>query len=169
MRFTMRCLLALVAVCAAVSAIAQGAPHVGHGQASFQDVAAPDAVPEPDFVDTLIDEAHAKHVPLDKNLNVLDGKKAAAAAKSAGDDVRAKQAGWKWESCGDENNTYVVDVESIELSPDPPQPGKNLTITAVGVSHAEIAVRRASCMYEANTSRTAPLLTSRFVWASSAS
>lgn len=141
---------------------------MGHGQASFQDVAAPDAVPEPDFVDTLVDEARAKHVPLDKHLNVLDGEKAAA-AKNAGDGVRAKQAGWKWESCGDENNTYVVDVESIELSPDPPQPGKNLTITAVGVSHSEIAVCRASCMYEADTSRTAPLLTSRFAWALSAS
>ncbi|KAL9932726.1 hypothetical protein V8E36_008425 [Tilletia maclaganii] len=37
---------------------------------------------------------------------------------------------WTWRSCSDED--ALVDVHSIEVSPDPPQRGKNMTIKASG-------------------------------------
>ncbi|KAA1468191.1 hypothetical protein DENSPDRAFT_793937 [Dentipellis sp. KUC8613] len=34
---------------------------------------------------------------------------------------------WAWESCGLESD--VIQIDSIQVSPDPPKPGKNLTVT----------------------------------------
>ncbi|KAF8323417.1 hypothetical protein DL93DRAFT_696760 [Clavulina sp. PMI_390] len=39
-------------------------------------------------------------------------------------------AGWSYSLCGDEQD--LVDVKSIQLSPDPPKPGSDLTVTASG-------------------------------------
>ncbi|KAF5313996.1 hypothetical protein D9611_006874 [Ephemerocybe angulata] len=33
---------------------------------------------------------------------------------------------WEWENCGEPQ--YPIQIESLEVSPDPPQPGKNLTV-----------------------------------------
>ncbi|PWY97105.1 hypothetical protein BCV70DRAFT_196063 [Testicularia cyperi] len=38
--------------------------------------------------------------------------------------------GWQWSSCG--SGDEIVDVESITVSPDPPVPGRNLTVRAKG-------------------------------------
>lgn len=46
--------------------------------------------------------------------------------------------GWAWTSCGDEGD--AVDVKSISVSPDPPQPGKNLTVVASGTVRKEVKV-----------------------------
>ncbi|KAF8528101.1 ML domain-containing protein [Hysterangium stoloniferum] len=37
---------------------------------------------------------------------------------------------WSWYSCGDEND--LVDVQTITISPNPPKPGQDLTVTATG-------------------------------------
>ncbi|PWN30514.1 hypothetical protein BDZ90DRAFT_207574, partial [Jaminaea rosea] len=38
---------------------------------------------------------------------------------------------WVWSSCGQPDD--VVEVKSIDVSPDPPVPGKNMTVKARGV------------------------------------
>ncbi|PWN23817.1 hypothetical protein BCV69DRAFT_233971, partial [Microstroma glucosiphilum] len=38
--------------------------------------------------------------------------------------------GWVWATCGDSSDP--VQIKSIEVSPDPPQAGKNMTVTAKG-------------------------------------
>jgi len=38
--------------------------------------------------------------------------------------------GWEWKDCGEA--TDLVDLKSITIKPDPPQPGQNLTVTASG-------------------------------------
>ncbi|KAG8688404.1 Phosphatidylglycerol/phosphatidylinositol transfer protein [Ceratobasidium sp. 394] len=43
---------------------------------------------------------------------------------------------WKWTDCGSPDD--IVHIKSIEVSPDPPQPGKDLTVTAIGVADKEI-------------------------------
>jgi len=40
-------------------------------------------------------------------------------------------AGWNWTNCGLESD--VVQVYDIQVQPDPPEPGKDLTITANGL------------------------------------
>ncbi|KAI0815123.1 ML domain-containing protein [Irpex lacteus] len=37
---------------------------------------------------------------------------------------------WSWESCGEASDP--IHIKSIEISPDPPVPGKNLTVKVVG-------------------------------------
>ncbi|EKM61177.1 uncharacterized protein PHACADRAFT_247619 [Phanerochaete carnosa HHB-10118-sp] len=37
---------------------------------------------------------------------------------------------WRYEDCGD--SSYPVHIKSIEISPDPPVPGQNLTVKVVG-------------------------------------
>ncbi|PWN44447.1 hypothetical protein IE81DRAFT_272865, partial [Ceraceosorus guamensis] len=44
--------------------------------------------------------------------------------------------GWVWKSCGEE--TDAVEVKSIEVTPDPPKPGQNLTVTASGIVKSRI-------------------------------
>lgn len=46
--------------------------------------------------------------------------------------------GWQWASCG--TGDEVVDVNSIEVSPDPPVPGQNLTVRAKGTIKDEVSV-----------------------------
>ncbi|KAG1757488.1 ML domain-containing protein [Suillus lakei] len=44
--------------------------------------------------------------------------------------------GWSWHDCG--SPTDVVQLKSITLSPDPPKPGQDLTVTAVGTAQRRI-------------------------------
>ncbi|KAG9089489.1 Phosphatidylglycerol/phosphatidylinositol transfer protein, partial [Ceratobasidium sp. 370] len=43
---------------------------------------------------------------------------------------------WRWDNCG--LPTDAVQVYSIEVSPDPPQIGKELTVTATGYAARKI-------------------------------
>ncbi|KAJ8596954.1 hypothetical protein M405DRAFT_804559 [Rhizopogon salebrosus TDB-379] len=45
-------------------------------------------------------------------------------------------AGWSWEDCG--FPTDAIQLQSISLSPDPPKPGEDLTVTAVGLAQEVI-------------------------------
>ncbi|WFD29283.1 hypothetical protein MSPP1_000290 [Malassezia sp. CBS 17886] len=73
---------------------------------------------QPDLVDVLTAEARARHIPLDAQLRPLAPT------------PHALGGGWSWTECAMEG--HVVAVESIELQPDPPQRGQNLTIRARG-------------------------------------
>ncbi|PPR00490.1 hypothetical protein CVT24_005550 [Panaeolus cyanescens] len=44
--------------------------------------------------------------------------------------------GWSYEDCG--LDTDVIQLESISISPDPPQPGKDLTVTVKGTAKERI-------------------------------
>jgi len=44
--------------------------------------------------------------------------------------------GWDWKSCGLE--TDAIQIDSIEVSPDPPQPGKDLTVKVTGTAQETI-------------------------------
>ncbi|TCD61313.1 ERI1 exoribonuclease member 3 [Steccherinum ochraceum] len=54
---------------------------------------------------------------------------------------------WTWKDCG--SSGFPLHVESIEITPDPPRPGEDLTVTAKGVAditiedgaYAEVAVK----------------------------
>jgi len=52
-----------------------------------------------------------------------------------GGDVEA-QADWTWADCGD--LSYAVEITSIAVSPDPPVPGKNMTVDVVGTTRTPI-------------------------------
>ncbi|KAF8593599.1 hypothetical protein BDV93DRAFT_612182 [Ceratobasidium sp. AG-I] len=43
---------------------------------------------------------------------------------------------WEWEDCGLPSD--IIHIKSLEVSPDPPQPGKDLTVTVVGTATEEI-------------------------------
>lgn len=77
-----------------------------------------------DFVDVLLSEA---------SLAVED-----AASKEVHQKDGPSPGGWVWKSCGEE--TDAVEVKSIEVSPDPPKPGQNLTVTASGIVKSRIEV-----------------------------
>ncbi|EJT48753.1 hypothetical protein A1Q1_02219 [Trichosporon asahii var. asahii CBS 2479] len=64
--------------------------------------------------------------------DIIDGN-SAPAPKS--DDVHIMN-GWKYSDCG--LPTDAITLESIELSPDPPQAGKNLTVTVRGRANEKI-------------------------------
>ncbi|KAG1755202.1 ML domain-containing protein [Suillus paluster] len=44
--------------------------------------------------------------------------------------------GWSWTDCG--LSTDPIQLESISLSPDPPKPGQDLTVTVVGTAQERI-------------------------------
>ncbi|CAL1695450.1 unnamed protein product [Somion occarium] len=54
---------------------------------------------------------------------------------------------WKWSDCGLDSNP--IHIESIEITPDPPKPGEDLTVTVKGVAserveegaYADVAVK----------------------------
>ncbi|KAG1864120.1 ML domain-containing protein [Suillus subalutaceus] len=46
--------------------------------------------------------------------------------------------GWSWSDCG--SPTDVIQLKSISLSPDPPKPGQDLTVTVVGTAHERVEV-----------------------------
>ncbi|KAL4064906.1 ML domain-containing protein [Scleroderma yunnanense] len=48
------------------------------------------------------------------------------------DDPAHTLEGWSYENCGLPED--VIQLESISVTPDPPQPGKELTVTAVGTA-----------------------------------
>ncbi|KAG1899139.1 ML domain-containing protein [Suillus fuscotomentosus] len=43
---------------------------------------------------------------------------------------------WSWSDCG--SPAHVVQLKSISLSPDPPKPGQDLTVTVVGTAQQRI-------------------------------
>ncbi|KIP12433.1 hypothetical protein PHLGIDRAFT_81580 [Phlebiopsis gigantea 11061_1 CR5-6] len=43
---------------------------------------------------------------------------------------------WKWTQCGKPSDP--VRIKSIQVSPDPPQPGANMTVTVVGQANEQI-------------------------------
>jgi len=43
---------------------------------------------------------------------------------------------WSWSSCGTPDD--IVEVTSLEVSPDPPEPGKNLTVNVQGTVKQQI-------------------------------
>ncbi|KAI0715204.1 ML domain-containing protein [Earliella scabrosa] len=43
---------------------------------------------------------------------------------------------WSWKDCG--TDEHLVHVKSIAISPDPPQRGKELTLTVIGVADEDI-------------------------------
>ncbi|KJA29157.1 hypothetical protein HYPSUDRAFT_61189 [Hypholoma sublateritium FD-334 SS-4] len=45
-------------------------------------------------------------------------------------------AGWEWQDCG--LDTDAVKIESIEVSPDPPEPGKDMTVKVKGIAREVI-------------------------------
>ncbi|KZT56845.1 hypothetical protein CALCODRAFT_496830 [Calocera cornea HHB12733] len=45
-------------------------------------------------------------------------------------------ADWTWTDCGD--LSYAVEIQSIEVSPDPPVPGQNLTVAVTGTTRMPI-------------------------------
>ncbi|KAG2366616.1 ML domain-containing protein [Suillus spraguei] len=44
--------------------------------------------------------------------------------------------GWSWTDCG--SPADVIQLESISLSPDPPKPGQDLTVTVVGTAQGRV-------------------------------
>ncbi|KAF9015274.1 ML domain-containing protein [Cyathus striatus] len=44
--------------------------------------------------------------------------------------------GWDWEDCGVESD--LVQIDSISVTPDPPKPGQDMTVTVVGSTSVEI-------------------------------
>ncbi|WFC98581.1 meiotic recombination [Malassezia yamatoensis] len=67
---------------------------------------------EPDLVDLMIEEARQRDIPLDAEMRPTDAK--------------AKASSFTWSQCG--GDEVAVHVESIELSPESPQRGQNLTV-----------------------------------------
>ena len=51
-------------------------------------------------------------------------------------------SGWVWQSCALENE--AVNVDSIDVTPDPPKPGKNMTVHGKGVVKSLVDVRTRS-------------------------
>ncbi|CAO1618894.1 unnamed protein product [Parajaminaea phylloscopi] len=75
---------------------------------------------EPDFVDILESEAKA----------VRPATMWPPSSPPGG------SGGWVWSSCGQPSD--AVEVQSIEVSPDPPVPGQNLTVKAKGIVKSRI-------------------------------
>lgn len=111
-----------LSLCVATLLLVRGAV-LQNGQAVFKPAAISTA--EPDFVDTLVDEARDRKVALDDKLRVVE------------ESARA-MAGWSYSICGNEH--VAVDIEKIAVEPDPPRGGQNLTIHGVGSTDALIAV-----------------------------
>lgn len=63
--------------------------------------------------------------------------------------------GWVWSSCG--TGDEVASIEDIVVSPDPPVPGQNLTVTAKFATKDEVSV---SIALAANTSTIPNILSS---------
>lgn len=112
----MRWLLGSVgALCAAV--MVRGAP-----QQDAYDLGQQHA---PDFVDVLIDEARMRQIPLDKELRPTDAQRSSRS--------------FAWTPCSDPS--AALHIASIELQPDPPEKGKNLTVHGKATLFSEVTVR----------------------------
>lgn len=106
------------------------------GQLIFNDAAEapvpattrPDSHREPDFVDILESEAEA----------AFDQVKGDVSPFWPPVPTPTPGGGWVWSSCGQPDD--VVEVKSIDVSPDPPVPGKNMTVKARGVVKRTIKV-----------------------------
>lgn len=106
---------------------------------SAPDAAAVDATSghhrDPDFVDRL--EAESQRL---KSVAASASSAAASPAFWPGQpNDPPGGGGWVWSSCGSPDD--LVTVEAIAVSPDPPVPGKNLTVTAKGIVKGAIEVR----------------------------
>lgn len=89
---------------------------------------------EPDFVDIL--EAEAAHLAAAAKQDHAERPHAFWPPST----LPSGTGGWVWSSCGQPGD--AVQVQSIEVSPDPPVPGKNLTIKAKGFVTERIEVSR---------------------------
>lgn len=70
-----------------------------------------------DLVDIMEAEAAAKHIPLSKDLNPMQGS----------------GNGYEWDWCdAGKAETYLMNISSVEISPDPPVTGRNLTFRGAG-------------------------------------
>lgn len=65
--------------------------------------------------------------------------------------------GWVWSSCGQPDD--LITVEDIKVSPDPPVPGKNMTVTAKGTVKGAIEVSKEvlTQRYTCESTYTSPL------------
>lgn len=101
---------------------------------------------EPDFVDILNAEAREKLLAEAKEedtvLNILPIGLVAPPAQSKAWNAGPPGSGWAWSDCGLPDD--AVSVQSIEVSPDPPVPGQNMTVTARGTVKEEIRVSHAN-------------------------
>ncbi|CAO1629793.1 unnamed protein product [Sympodiomycopsis kandeliae] len=68
-------------------------------------------------------------------VDVLESEASRASGKlwpgPPGGGEPAPGGGWIWSTCGQDDD--LITVEKIAVSPDPPVPGKNLTVTAKGI------------------------------------
>ena len=81
---------------------------------------------EPDLVDLMVDEARTHGIPLDNELRPTSAE--------------AQGGSFSWTQCGGDN--FAVRVESIELSPEAPERGRNLTVHGKGTLSRRADVRR---------------------------
>lgn len=91
---------------------------------------------DPDFVDVLEAEAKAAASGLRQKTSSLSFDKPSAMWPPT--TPPGGGGGWVWASCG--QPTDLVEVKSIEVSPDPPVPGKNMTVKARGIVKGRIDV-----------------------------
>lgn len=80
---------------------------------------------EPDLVDLMVDEARANGIHLDDELRPTSAE--------------AQGGSFSWTQCGGDN--FAVRVESIELSPEAPERGRNLTVHGKGTLSRRADVR----------------------------
>lgn len=115
----MRALVWLSVVSAAVSAATLPASQ----QVAFQATSTSQPM---DIVDIMAYEAQQKNIPLNAALEPVEPQ-------------QNFRGSWTWTPC--DFADAAVSVYSIEVSPDPPIKGQNVTIRGVGDVHTEITVR----------------------------
>lgn len=83
------------------------------------------AEPMDDIVYRMVSEARAHDIPLGKDLHSLG---------------QVQSDAWSWEWCDDvDAESYLVRVDSVELQPDPPVMGRNLTFHGAGSLSGRVA------------------------------
>lgn len=81
--------------------------------------------PMDDIIHRMVSEARAHDIPLGKDLHPLD---------------KVQSNAWSWEWCDDvDAESYLVRVNSVELQPDPPVMGQNLTFHGAGSLSGRVA------------------------------
>ncbi|OCH92508.1 hypothetical protein OBBRIDRAFT_726717 [Obba rivulosa] len=71
-------------------------------------------------------------------ITALSGLSAVNAAEQQqlSESVRDAHSSWAWNLCGTPSD--IVEIKSLEINPDPPEKGQNLTITVKGVAKEQI-------------------------------
>lgn len=136
----MKLLTASVLIAGGLATTAFAAPSSGGGQLVFNDAIDAASVPSPSVV------AGSSHREPDF-VDIMEAEAAALAEQANNNDAGAfwppvptptPGGGWVWSSCGQPDD--VVEVKSIDVSPDPPVPGKNMTVKARGIVKSTIKV-----------------------------